>query len=93
VKRRGRLGSKSARETLSKGAPRVYVSPIIRWLRDHPAALGFVKTYLEMLNAGETEWSSRMVVEHLRREHGYPFKDGVHFIPRVKAYLAAEGKA
>jgi len=61
----------SPRQVLAQHRPRK--AGIGPWLRRHPAAAEFVRTWLEMRRDGETDWGVRRVLQHLRREHGFPF--------------------
>jgi len=89
-KRVERESREAARAVLSKGAPMVgRRRAVIEWLKTRPAALEFARAYLEMKDAGETEWSSKMVVEHLRREFGYPFQDDTRFLDRIRKGLTS----
>jgi len=69
-----------AREFMPRRTPRQVLaqrrsrsSGIAAWLRSHPAAAAFVRTWLEMRRNGETDWGVRRVVAYLRQEHRFPF--------------------
>lgn len=49
-------------------------SKVGQWLAEHPLAEEFLTIWGEMRDAGETDWGLSRVVEHLQKEHGFPFQ-------------------